>query len=607
MKRSIIAAPVAALCVFGSWVAADESGPGEVEEMVVMANRLETLPGNVGSAFSALEVELLEQQGIVTLEDALHFIPGAGIGSEGGQRGSISAIRMRGTEADHTLLMVDGMRITDSNLGSFSMLGGETLMGYSRVNVLRGPQSALYGSEAIGGVVNLETRSGSREGPQQAFVEGGSFGSLRGGTELQGDAGGVRWYLAGSREVTSNDRAANDFHQNQFALRVEQDTGPDTVAGFTGRAWMSNLENPGSVGPFASLAVDEREAYLMTAYLRYRPSDRFGSKLMVGYYRDEFEERGDFPFESEGEKLSIDLRNVVRWDSRHETAVGGLLEWSTFRSTATPVDENGWASGLYANHVWYPTRGAAISLGGRWEHLERWDDSLTWRATGSWQTPVDGIRMHGSYGTGFRAPSYFELFGSIPAFNFTGNPDLEAERSRGWDLGAEWQLPGDLTLDLTWFQNRIKDLIDFSPSNIGRATTEGLEVSAKGSLFGDHLAWRGSYTWLQAADETTGLRLVRRARHRASLDLQGEPMEGMILGVGGTYVAGVVDNDFSAFPSVRKSLDGILLLRAYCNYRLSEHVSLHGRVENLLDRDYEEVANYPGRGLGVFGGMQVRW
>ena len=186
MKRSIIAAPVAALGVFGSWVTADEPRPGEVEEMVVIANRLETLPGNVGSAFSALEVELLEQQGIVTLEDAFHFIPGAGIGSEGGQRGSISALRMRGTEADHTLLMIDGMRITDSNLGSFNMLAGETLMGYSRVNVLRGPQSALYGSEAIGGVVNLETRSGSGEVTKEAYVEGGSFGSLRGGNRVAG-------------------------------------------------------------------------------------------------------------------------------------------------------------------------------------------------------------------------------------------------------------------------------------------------------------------------------------------------------------------------------------------------------------------------------------
>ncbi len=584
-----------------------QSGTQELAEMVVVANRLETPVENVGSTFSALEVELLERRGIVTLEDSLRLVPGTGTGSEGGQRGSISALRLRGSESDHTLLLIDWMRVTDANVTPFNLLGGETLLGYSQVNVLRGPQSALYGSEAIGGVVSLDTRVGSGGGDQRAFLEGGSFGSLRGGAEFQGESGEARWYLGGSHEVTANDRIGNDFEQSQFALRVERDHGPDTVAGFTARAWMSALENPGSIGSFAIGAVDEREACLTTGYLEHSASERFRSKVVVGYYREEFEERGAFPFQSEAEKVSLDLRNVVSWSDQHETVIGGLLEWSSFRSTGTPVDEDGWLSGLYANHVWQPIGGVTASVGGRWEHLERWDDALTWRATGSWQTPADGVRLRGSYGTGFRAPSYFELFGAIPAFDFVGNPDLQEERSRGWDVGVEWQPCEGFLLDVTWFHNRIEDLIDFKPVNIGKATTRGLEVSAEGRFAGDHITWRGSYTWLEANDDTTNLRLVRRARHRASLDLQGEPTERVLVGVGGTYVSGVEDNDFSVFPAVRKSLDEIILLRAYCRYRVSDHVSIHGRVENLLDRDYEEVANFPGRGLGMFGGVQVRW
>ena len=591
--------------VVSVWIA--QVGARELEEMVVIANRLETPGENVGSAFSVLEGGILERSGFVTLGEALRSVPGTGMGSEGGQRGSISAMRMRGSESDHTLLLLDGMRVTDANVTPFNLLGGETLLGYSRVNVLRGPQSALYGSEAIGGVVSLETRVGSDEGEQRAFIEGGSFGSLRGGAELQGESGGARWYLGGSHEFTANDRASNDFEQSQFALRMEGDLGPGTVGGLTARAWVSDYENPGSVGPFAIGAVDERAAHLVTGYLEHFASERFRSKLVVGYYREKFEERGVFPFESDAEKVSVDLRNVVSWSDRHETAVGGLLEWSSFRSTATPVDEHGWLSGLYGNHVWQPVRGVTASLGTRWEHLERWDDAFTWRGTGSWHTPIDGMRLHGSYGTGFRAPSYFELFGALPGLNFVGNPDLEEERSRGWDLGVEWGPGGGLRFDVTWFHNRIDDLIDFKPVNIGKALTQGIEVSAEGRLFGGHLTWRGSYTWLDAKDDSTNLRLVRRARHRASLDLQGEPAEGVLVGVGGTYVSGMVDNDFSVVPVVRKSLDEIMLLRAYCSYRVSEHVSVHGRIENLLDRDYEEVANFPGRGFGVFGGVQVRW
>lgn len=594
-------------CLLGASVLLDQVQGQEIEETVVVANRLETPLQAVGSALTILGGEDLQRRGLVTLENALGLVPGTGIGSEGGQRGSISALRMRGTESDHTLLRIDGVRVSDSNIPPLNLIGADPLFGYSSISVLRGPQSALYGSEAIGGVVDLNTRGGSDEPSRQLFLEAGSFGSLRGGGELQGGGEGVRWYIGGSREQTENDRRANDFRQDLFALRVERDLGAETIAGVTARGWFSNLMNPGSVGSFSGPAEDEREAALLTGYLSHRVNDRLRSHLTAGLYREKFDERGDFPFASDAEKSSLDLRNVVSWDNQHETAVGARAEWTAFRSTATPVDEQGWRNGIYANHLWRPTEKSSVSLGGRWENLERWGDSFTWRATGSWQTLGENVRFHGSYGTGFRAPSYFELFGAIPAFNFVGNPDLKAESSRGWDVGMEWKPSEGFLMDLTWFDNRIKNLIDFSPANIGRATACGIELSAQGKLCDNFLGWRGCYTWQQANDDVTGSRLVRRSRHRASLDLMSEPLKGLLFGAGMTYAAGVEDNDFSAFPSIRKELDSIVLLRAYCTYQVSENVSLHGRVENLLDRSYEEIANYPGRGLGVFGGMRVRW
>jgi outer membrane cobalamin receptor len=579
----------------------------EVPEMTVVANRIETPLENVGSAFSSLDAEMLEQGGVITLDDALRLVPGTGVGSEGGQRGSISALRLRGTEADHSLLLIDGMRVTDANVTPFNLLGGETLFGLSRINILRGPQSALYGGEAIGGVVTLETKVGSAEGEQRIHVEGGSFGTLRAGAEFQGDLNGLRWFLGGNYEVTSNDRAANDFEQQQIAFRVEQNVGAATIVGFTARTWMSEFENPGSTGPFAARAVDERDAYLVTGYLEHAVSNHVTSKLVLGYYREEFSERGPFPFASEAEKVSVDLRNVVRWDDRHETVIGGLVEWTAFQSTATPVDEDGWQTGVYANHVWQPVDELTGSLGARWEHFDAWDDVVTWRATGSWQTPVQGVRVHGSYGTGFRTPSYFELFGAIPAFGFMGDPSLKEERSRGWDAGVEWQPCDSLLVDVTWFHNRIENLIDFTPANIGEATTRGIEVAAEGNLCGDQLSWRGAYTWLEANDDTTDLRLVRRARHVASFDVRGEPTENTLLGVGGTYVSGLIDNDFSGFPAVRKKLDDTFLLRVYGRCEVNEHIALHARVENVLDETYEEIANFPGRGMGAYGGVEITW
>ncbi|NIP93677.1 MAG: TonB-dependent receptor, partial [Akkermansiaceae bacterium] len=373
-------------------------------------------------------------------------------------------------------------------------------------------------SESIGGVVALETKVGSSDGPQRLLAEGGSFGTARIAAEGQGELRGFRWFAGSSHEVTANDRSFNDFEQWQNALRVEQDLGGSTIVGMTARSWMSEFESPGDGTPFAFQARDERDAFLVTAYLEHAVTGRVRTKAVAGYYYEDFEESGPFPFESKGRKASLDLRNEVRWSEGHQSVIGGLLEWTSFEADSTPVDEDAWQTGLYVNHIWRPVEELVLALGGRWEHFDRWDDVLTWRGTVSWESPVDGVRLHGSYGTGFRAPSFFELFGrvTIPGFPpFIGDPNLEEERSEGWDAGIEWQPCEAFLVDVTYFHNRIEELIDFTPANIGEATTHGIEVEAAGNLLGGHLEWRGAYTWLEANDEQTGLRLARRPRHVA--------------------------------------------------------------------------------------------
>ena len=145
MRKQSKVLRVGAIMLVGVGCVVGQTRAQSVAETTVLANRIETPLEDLGSAFSALEVEILERSGGVLLEDALRHVPGTGIASDGGQRGSISALRLRGTEADHTLLLIDGMRVTDANVTPFNLLGGESLIGFSRINILRGPQSALYG------------------------------------------------------------------------------------------------------------------------------------------------------------------------------------------------------------------------------------------------------------------------------------------------------------------------------------------------------------------------------------------------------------------------------------------------------------------------------
>jgi vitamin B12 transporter len=176
-----------------------------------------------------------------------------------------------------------------------------------------------------------------------------------------------------------------------------------------------------------------------------------------------------------------------------------------------------------------------------------------------------------------------------------------------WDLGVEWSPCGQILVGVTWFENRIEDLIDFTPANVGEVTTRGVELEAAGTAWDDRIEWRLVHTWLDTEDEDTGLELVRRPEHSTSFDLRGRPCAELLLGVGGSWVSGTLDNDFSTFPAVRRELDDYVLLRIYGRYAFNETIAVHGRIENLLDDDYEEIANFPGRGLGFYAGFTVSW
>lgn len=570
-------------------------------ETVVIANRLPEDASDVAPALTRLDVSKLEEKGIPNLEEALRQVPGALLTSEGAERGSISALRLRGTESDHTLFLVDGLRVSDSNVTPLNLLGTEGLAGTGRIDVLRGPQSALFGSAAIGGVVNLETGRGEEMTSNSLFLEGGSFGSFRGGTRIGGETETLRYFFGLGGESTNNE-AGNDFWQLQSALRLETDLDEKTVLGTTLRYGTSRFENITGSG----LAKDERETILGTLYLEREQSEIWNWSLTLGYFYDSFEEQGANPFASQSNKASLEWRNEIEWSEQFRTAAGLLTEWQDYQTGG--VDEAAWLGAIYLNQLWEPTEGLTLGLGGRGEWFEAWDEVFTWRSTATYRIPQTGVRLHGSYGTGFRAPSFFELFGSIPAFFFEGNPDLEPERSRGWDAGVEWSLGNSFLVDVTYFRNDIKDLIDFSPSNVGRARTEGIEATLRGQWLDERVELAASATYLFGAENrASGERLLRRPEWTASIDLAVHPTEKLTLGIGGTYLDERVDLDFDTFPATRVTLDAAWLLRAYGSYEINETITVTGRIENALDEDYQEVLGVPARDLGAFGGVRFEF
>ena len=232
---------------------------------------------------------------------------------------------------------------------------------------------------------------------------------------------------------------------------------------------------------------------------------------------------------------------------------------------------------------------------------------MTGRLTAAWLLADRQVKLRASYGTGFNAPSFLELYGV--ATGYAGNPDLKPERSRGGDAGIDWYLPGKRgTLSATWFRTDYRDLIvyDFNAypgttENVGQSRTQGVELDAKLVLTAG-FEFRAAYTYLQADDVTDGTRLLRRPRNSASADLWRDFGGGWSAGAGVQADAGMADVDALTFLTVNDP--GYAVVRVYCEWRASTRLALKARVENLLDKSYQPVNGYPALGLGAYGAVE---
>jgi vitamin B12 transporter len=265
---------------------------------------------------------------------------------------------------------------------------------------------------------------------------------------------------------------------------------------------------------------------------------------------------------------------------------------------------------FFAEDEWTPATDVFLTAGLRSEDHDTFGRTTTGRLTAAWLPGSDRIKFRASYGTGFRSPSFLDLYGQ--SSYYVGNPDLQPERARGWDAGVDYYLAQHHgTLSATWFDTRTHDLIvyDFSvfpgtTANVDQARARGLELSAKAQWAG---AWesRVAYTYLEASNLTENTRLLRRPRHSVSADVWRNLGRGFSVGAGVQFVAQRQDVDAQTFATV--DAPDYTVVRAYAAWAVTEHVTVKVHVENLLDEHYEEVNGYPALGARVFAGIVVRF
>jgi vitamin B12 transporter len=570
-----------------------------------------------------------------TLPDVLRTVPGLNIVQTGGPGGKTSVF-MRGSNSNHTKVLIDGIDANDPSQDGVFDFGQVLTSDIAQVEVLRGPQSSLYGSDAIGGVINIVTKTG--KGPPQftGRLEGGSFETFNQSAGVSGSTSRFRYsfnvahFLVDDTPVTPLDllppgrKRINDSYENvTLSTKLGVDLTDIFSVDVVGRYTESTLFFTGEDFSFfpSVPAADQSEQNARQLFTRGDArlslfGGTFKNRFGVGYtnYRTTIQAPDTgfgLPPENinHGDRLKFDWQGNIEL-GKNQTLILGVEDQND-RLIDSPISvENGNVAG-FAELQSEIVPNLFLAASGRYDDNERFGGKATWRIAPAYLIPNTGTKLKASYGTGFKAPSLTQLFVSFPAFNFFANPNLEPEESEGFDIGFEQSLAQErVRFGATYFHNDITNLIAANASftsleNVGEATTEGVETFIAVALT-ERIKARVDYTYTDAIDDTTGLELLRRPKHKASLNVSWLPIDRLSLSATLLYVGSQVDGNRS-FSVQRLNTDPYFVVNVAADYDLGHGFTVFARIDNLLDERYENPTGFQRPGFGVFGGVRVAW
>lgn len=627
----------------------------DLPDIVVTATRQPERIERQGSAISVVGSDEIRASNPTSLVDALRSIPGLDI-SENGGPGATTSVRLRGASPGQTLVLVDGIKVNDSVPASgdfdFSTLLPSAI---DRIEVLRGPQSALYGSDAIGGVVNIITKRGGGEPRTEVRAEGGSYGTFGGSATTTGGSGPWSWAMSGGGQKSAGfsrygyrvgqleRRFGSAFEPDGFArwgglgkIGYDAGEGAKIEIGVMSFKTVSELDAASSALPRNVQVSGARRIYPDTpGEVERRLSQVFArgtleqgplTHTLTLYanqtdrtFRETTYRAGPRPIPTRidtdffSDRLGAEYQGNLKLDTFGALTFGGKYEWERGRSYSTAVlpvstprvgtlDAEQTTRSLFALYQLPLGERIVLTAGGRHDHVDNREFN-TWRATGAYLIPETGTKLRASGGTGGKAPTLYQLFS--PQY---GNAALNPETSIGWDAGVDQNLfGGRATISATAFGNKFEGLIEFDSvsqryRNVARAQTSGVELESTLTIWPDWVKLRAAYTYLHAKDERTGLTLQRRPDHVARLSLAITPMEGLLIEPRVTFVS----RRFSD-SSEQQRLPRYARLDVYGEYKIDQTWRVFGRVENVTNTRYQEILNYGTTGRAAYGGISATW
>ena len=646
-RRTPALALIALACSLAARAGDDQNkgAPPLRHDIVVTATKVETPAREVACSLTVITGPELARTRRATVFEALQDVVGLSVVQNGGPGGAASVF-IRGANNEHTLVLLDGIPLNDPINPSRSYdLAHLSLNLVERVEILRGPQSPLYGSDAMGGVINVITKK--ERGRPRFSLSGssGAYGTAGADFGLSGSAGRTdfslglsAWRTAGvsAASIRYPGNAEKDGYRNltmtgRLGYRLRADLDLEVMV----RSVAARSEIDLFGGPYGDdpNSVQDYDSTLARALLRgLFLGQRWEQTLSVSWtgsnrglenppddLHPESSESGTYAgglvqvawqnnfYLSPSQTLAAGLElGRERASSRYVSAYpGGTYESAFPRQTA-------WTGGFYLQDQWKVRGAFFLTAGVRLDRHSRTGTALTYRLAPAFVFGKTGTKLRATLGTAFKSPSLYQLFAPPTAWGPIGNPALRPERVTGWDAGLDQDLLGGrVRLGLTYFSSAFRDLIDFDYLlgyvNIGRASTRGLEAAFESRPLGPDrsLTFRASYTRLSARDEHSGAALLRRPRDKFAADC-GARLAGRLDVLLSVLAVGArPDRDYSAYPYPVVTLPAYALVNAVLSTPVSPALDVFLRLDNIFGARYEMVWGYGTYGFGVSAGFRL--
>lgn len=627
----------------------DSSGIYKLTDVVITATKTPTSTLKLANSISTIDSSEIANKNSLNAFDALKNEYGLSF-SQQGTKGSVSNVYIRGANSSHTLVLIDGVEVNlpsdPSNFYNFFSLPTENI---SSIEVLRGPQSTLYGSNALAGVINIITVQGTGKPVFNFSAEGGSYNTYKGTLSSIGKLDNFNYSVALSRIKSDGySAAAEKYNTDEFNSFEKDSYQLDNINSILGYEFSENFKtdfviryNKSNSGLDQSLGspefwddptyiFDQEEFFIRgqgkLSLLDNKWNQKFGLTYFSNVREYSFDTSAASAYSSwsnyDGKKYKADWQNDFQFFKNNLISAGVEFEIEEMESeyylisSLNPPDfasiipkTNVNTTGAYLQDQFKLGESFFGTVGFRLDYNNQFGSAFTYRIAPAYMFWQTGTKLKATLGTGFKAPSLFYLYDPL-----YGNKELNPEKSLGWDAGVEqffWS--NGLSIGATYFFNKFDDMFGFDPItfktiNINKAETNGVEIFTK-AVVTEGFDVKANYTYTKAIDKSENTvdfdkKLVRRPEHKAGVFVSYSFTESANANIEFIYVGEREEPDFINYPS-RIIMTDYFLINLAAHYDLFSFLRLQGRIENLLDKQYEEIYGYGTAGFSIYGGIRV--